>query len=133
MGCCEAREILGGEDEDVAVVAEAFPYGIFQVHATLPVRLRDYCQVDIASLVSLAASDGAKDDDGFDVLSDDLSRSLGKCCHGVEEGTQRRHGVVSLIDRVDNRPADDLGVHNAKLHPCLECFLDGPEAVPVAD
>jgi hypothetical protein len=29
MGCCEAREFLGGEDKDVTVVAETFPYGVF--------------------------------------------------------------------------------------------------------
>jgi hypothetical protein len=72
MSCCEACEFLGGEDEDVTVVAEAFPYGVFKVDAAIPARLRDHCQVDIASLLSLAASDGAKDDDGFDVLSGDL-------------------------------------------------------------
>jgi hypothetical protein len=64
MSCCEACEFLGGEDEDVTVVAEAFPYGVFKVASTIPARLRDH---------------------GFDVLSGDLGGGLDQCCYRIEE------------------------------------------------
>jgi pimeloyl-ACP methyl ester carboxylesterase len=36
VGCREAREILGGEDEGIAVIAKPSPDGVFQVDATVP-------------------------------------------------------------------------------------------------
>jgi hypothetical protein len=85
VGCREARKFLGGEDEGIAVIAEPSPYGVFQVDATVPAGFRDYCQVDIAPLARFAAGDGAKENDGLDIVSDDLCRSLGEGCHRVEE------------------------------------------------
>ena len=71
MGCCEARELFGGEDEDVTVAAEAFLHSVLQVNATTPVRMRDHRQVDVASPFSLAAGDRA------------ACRSAGHRCAGV--------------------------------------------------
>jgi hypothetical protein len=77
--------------------------------------------------------DGAATVLGGTVAADRFAYGVCQRCDRIEEDAQRRDRDVVLVDGVHACPTDGVGVDQPELRQRLQCLLDRPQAVVIAD